>query len=125
MIRRNFMQSLMAILPTGLFSLHKSKENFVLFCGDKLYIDDKNEVYFKENKYGDKFWYENGVFHREDGPAIECQNGSKYWFKNGVSHRLDGPAVESRSERGDKYNAWFRDGLRYRNDGPVIEWFPS
>ena len=31
---------------------------------------------------GTKYWYLNGKFHREDGPAIECANGTKYWFLN-------------------------------------------
>ena len=26
---------------------------------------------------GTKYWYLNGKFHREDGPAIECANGTK------------------------------------------------
>ena len=31
---------------------------------------------------GDKQWYLNGNFHREDGPAVECANGTKKWFLN-------------------------------------------
>ena len=31
---------------------------------------------------GDKVWYLNGKFHREDGPALESAN-NKYWFLNG------------------------------------------
>ena len=32
---------------------------------------------------GDKVWYLNGKFHREDGPALESANGNKYWYLNG------------------------------------------
>ena len=32
---------------------------------------------------GDKVWYLNGNFHREDGPAIEWANGDKSWYLNG------------------------------------------
>lgn len=32
---------------------------------------------------GSKFWYLNGNFHREDGPAIEYANVSKFWYLNG------------------------------------------
>jgi hypothetical protein len=32
---------------------------------------------------GPKFWYLNGVLHREDGPAIEYTNGGKEWWING------------------------------------------
>jgi len=35
---------------------------------------------------GNKFWYLNGEFHREDGPAIEYANGNKYWYLNGKRH---------------------------------------
>lgn len=43
---------------------------------------------------GDKFWYQNGELHREDGPAIEYTNGDKFWYQNDVLHRKDGPAIE-------------------------------
>ena len=43
---------------------------------------------------GSKFWYRNGKFHREDGPAIEYPNGTKRWYLNDKLHREDGPAVE-------------------------------
>ena len=32
---------------------------------------------------GSKYWRLNGLYHREDGPAIEYPNGSKYWCLNG------------------------------------------
>lgn len=41
--------------------------------------------------------YLNGVFHRDEGPAIEwCSTGgfAKQWYKNGILHREDGPAIE-------------------------------
>ena len=43
--------------------------------------------------YGTKRWFLNGIYHREDGPAIEHHDGTKYWFKCGATHRLDGPAI--------------------------------
>ena len=46
------------------------------------------------NPNGSKFWRKNGVFHREDGPAIEWADGGKQWYINGKLHREDGPAVE-------------------------------
>jgi hypothetical protein len=52
---------------------------------------------------GNKFWYLNGKWHREDGPAIERSNGTKAWYLNGLRHREDGPAVED--SNGDKY--WY------------------
>ena len=37
----------------------------------------------KVDSYGTKFWYLNGQYHREDGPAIEYANGDKSWWLNG------------------------------------------
>lgn len=36
---------------------------------------------------------DQGLYHREDGPAIEWFNGSKAWYVNGKCHREDGPAI--------------------------------
>jgi hypothetical protein len=41
----------------------------------------KNIRYFGDN--GNKFWYKDGEFHREDGPAMIYVNGFQYWYKNG------------------------------------------
>ena len=66
---------------------------------------------------GDKFWYQNGKFHRLDGPAIEYADGDKAWYQNGKLHRLDGPAVEFAN--GD--DEWWQNGELHREDGPAIE----
>ena len=58
------------------------------------------------NEKGDKFWYLNNFYHREDGPAIIHVSGSKWWYQNGKPHRLDGPAIEFVS--GSK--EWFYHG---------------
>ena len=67
---------------------------------------------------GDRFWYLNGKFHREDGPAFEYANGDKIWYMNGVRHREDGPAFEYAN--GDK--EWFLNGKLHREDGPAVEY---
>ena len=69
------------------------------------------------DEYGDKYWYLNGLYHREDGPAIEYANGDKYWYLNDKIHRINGPAIEY--SNGDKY--WYLNGKRHRTDGPAIE----
>ena len=61
---------------------------------------------------GNKFWYLNGKFHREDGPAIEWANGDKVWYINGKLHREDGPAIEWAD--GDKH--WYLNGTKYTED---------
>ena len=35
---------------------------------------------------------ENGLLHREDGPAYEETSGYRVWYINGERHREDGPA---------------------------------
>ena len=67
---------------------------------------------------GNKHWYVNGKFHRDDGPAIECADGDKqHWYVNGRHHRDDGPAAEYAN--GDKL--WYINGKLHRDDGPAIE----
>ena len=64
----------------------------------------------------DKEWYKNGVFHRDDGPAVEWANGYKEWFINGKLHREDGPALIF--PHGDEY--WYKEGKQHRIDGPAM-----
>ena len=66
---------------------------------------------------GTKYWIKEGLFHREDGPAIEHANGIKEWFKEGKLHREDEPAVEFPD--GSKH--WYKDDKLHRLDGPAIE----
>ena len=47
----------------------------------------------EEYEHGDKHWYLNGKYHREDGPACELVNGDKWWCLNDKLHRIDGPAI--------------------------------
>ena len=36
------------------------------------------------DKYGTKFWYKNGVKHRDgDQPAVISADGYRAWYKNG------------------------------------------
>lgn len=38
-------------------------------------------------------WLENGLFHRENKPAIISLIGNRQeWYENGLLHRIDGPA---------------------------------
>ncbi len=67
---------------------------------------------------GEKWWYKEGKRHRVDGPAVECFDGTKQWFLHGNLHREDGPAVEF--SNGDK--VWYKEGKCHRLDGPACEW---
>ena len=65
---------------------------------------------------GNKFWYKDDLFHREDGPAFEGLTGEKEWYKNGSLHRIGGPALESR----DGIKEWWVNGKKSRLEGPAV-----
>ena len=71
------------------------------------------------NTYGDKYWYKNGVKHRDnDLPAGIWRNGNQYWYKNGKQHRDNGlPAVICTSGS----QSWYQNGKHHRdNDLPAV-----
>ena len=42
---------------------------------------------------GDTEWWENGKYHRLDGPAIDYDADQRWhWYQHGKLHRIDGPA---------------------------------
>jgi hypothetical protein len=77
-----------------------------------------NEPKIITDRSGNKFWYFNGLLHREDGPAIEGYEGSKAWYLNGKLHRTDGPAVEWAKGAKD----WYIYGYSFSSKE---EWFKA
>ena len=75
-------------------------------------------IYTKEIRQKYNAWYRYGKLHRDnDLPAIIHTNGSKEWYQNGLSHRNNLPAVEYAS--GEK--EWYKhDYLHSFNDQPAI-----
>jgi antitoxin component YwqK of YwqJK toxin-antitoxin module len=92
----------------------------------------------KVNADGNIFYYnEDGLLHREDGPARIYRSGSEFWYKNGVAHREDGPSsIYSSGSEEWKLNdmldrkdgpawihghdiRWYRNGKIHREDGPA------
>ena len=67
---------------------------------------DYKEYTIKVFKNGNKIWYLNGKWHREDGPACEYSSGGKAWYLNGERHREDGPAIEY----SDGNKEWYLNG---------------
>lgn len=48
-------------------------------------------TYFKKKeKIGTRFWYKNGLLHRENNPAIIYSNGEKKFYLNGEEIRTNG-----------------------------------
>jgi len=85
---------------------------------------NKNGLYHREDgpalEFSDrKIWYFNGKFHREnDLPAFEDQSGHREWAIHGARHRDNGPAIIY--SNGDK--DWYKNGNRHRLDGPAVDW---
>ena len=63
---------------------------------------------------GKCFVYEiqDGITHRDDGPAIIWEDGEMHWYHHGKIHRIDGPAIIRRYDR----NEWWWDGRQYSFD---------
>lgn len=59
------------------------------------------------------YWFKNGNFHRDHGPATINDAGIKSWYNHGMLHRLDGPAVESTS---GEINAYFIGGQEFTKE---------
>ena len=57
--------------------------------------DEQMSVRYLKTEHGTQIWKdENGLAHRDDGPAVISSNGDRFWYRHGVYHREDGPAVE-------------------------------
>jgi len=58
----------------------------------------------------------NNQLHRLDGPAVIYKNGNEAWYQNGLLHREGGPARTI----GDSYKEYAVNGNYHRLDGPAI-----
>jgi len=73
----------------------------------------------------DLLYVQNGVIHREDGPANIRKGLDGYleetYFQNGVKHRADGPAhiIRNRNGNGSLKEAYFQNGRKHRENGPA------
>jgi hypothetical protein len=81
----------------------------------------KNGLLHRDNDFpaiilnsGTKTWYQNGVKHRDnDLPAIIYCDGSQYWYQNGKIHRdYDLPAIILN----DGFQFWYKNGIEYIPD---------
>ena len=60
-------------------------------CYIKKYFNTKEDDV--EYYVGANVWLKNRIIHREDGPAIVCDDGSMFWQLYNFTYRLDGPAI--------------------------------
>ncbi len=55
----------------------------VMFKGKNKYFYRDSQLFRVEYESGIICWYENGVRHRNGGPAVVYPDGSKKWFRHG------------------------------------------
>ena len=77
---------------------------FAIKTFDKLGLNLKTEELTGIVKFpsGNKYYYKNGLRHREDGPAFEHYCGYKEWYLNGKFQRwetADGEASKKIAEQ--------------------------
>lgn len=81
-------------------------------------------AFIRAYKHGswDIAWFEDGLHHRIDGPAIMSKD-LESWYFQGKSHRTDGPAFVHKSHNGAfLQRIWSQHGERYREgDLPTEE----
>lgn len=63
-----------------------------------------------------RYYDDRGLYHREDGPAVEYYDGVKFWYKHGAYHREDGPA----KWYAENHYAWYYEGKLHCLDGPAV-----
>lgn len=67
---------------------------------------------YRVREYSDRIEYydEEGVLHRDSGPAIEYTAGHRFWYVYGILHRTDGPAIEYINSDGIPGGSWWLHG---------------
>ena len=74
-----------------------------------------------------EFWFDDGLWHREEGPAVidwqpDGTKSAESWHLKGELHRLGGPAITSWWENSrPRVEIWFKHGTRHRADGPSYQ----
>lgn len=86
---------------------------------------EKNGKYFENSATA---YYENGVLHRTDGPAIDRGYGTGEWYKEGKLHREDGPAVDNIIDKVAPFAdyfyhsrrlEWYKEGKLHNDNAPA------
>lgn len=63
---------------------------------------------------GFQTWWQHGVRHRVNGPAIITTSGEQHWFRDGILHRTDGPAITYGNSALDTYDYYEQGAFLYR-----------
>ncbi|ANB50191.1 hypothetical protein [Powai lake megavirus] len=100
-----------------------------------------DDTYYVITTTGTKIWYKGNLIHRDELPAMICENGTQKWYQYGeYSRPNDLPCivgdtgtqiwyVDGEIERaGDKpaviepngTQKWYKKGFMHRDDGPAL-----
>lgn len=96
------------------WGLHWTQKHFNSGSTDTTYRNTKGELHrtagpaYISGMFDFELWLYEGLYHREDGPAIRHKN-FKAWLRHGYLHRIGGPAIEDPA--GPKQ--YWIDGHRY------------
>ena len=68
-------------------------------------------------KGGGEFWtlpakYGSGILHRELGPAVTWADGSEFWYNNGKYHSEFGPAIINHYWSNKRHEEYFLHGKK-------------
>lgn len=88
------------------------KENPVYEVDGKWVRDERTNGNQTLSWYATKVdvWWQDELFHREDGPAVVYTNGAESWYKHGKRHREDGPAHTRPNGKGGLTKEYWLDG---------------
>ena len=71
-----------------------------------------NAMYWFECK---ALFYKGFKEHRINGPSSIFKDGNEHWYQDGKFHRLDGPAVIGAHNNYSR-NEWYIEGIEYSED---------
>lgn len=80
---------------------------------------DSGPAYMKFERDGsvEKIFYTHGIVHNDYGPGKLCMDGGFEYRINGKLHRTDGPAVWNPSV---KIMEFYQDGVLHNDSGPAV-----
>lgn len=85
----------------------ENNAEIMIYANDCIILHSINDEPAYESD-GWKYWFKNGMQHRDNGPAAISSDEFEYWWVNGKRHRIDGPA-----ENAIDGMKWFLDGVVY------------
>jgi len=104
---------------------HSSGTREYWIMGKRHNFNDEPASVVVENGRRVQKWYDHDLLHRENNPAVIVVDKSDRpilheWYQMGVRHCIDGPAVIHYMDGRITRSEWWVDGKRHRTDGPAV-----